>query len=112
MGRTVALTASTGIAASLLGTDASTLHHWAGLADGRYSPAQIISRMNERPAVKNKIKNTNTLIIDEVSMMSTKIFTDLAQILQGIGPEGDKPFGGIQVILSGDFLQVIYKCLV
>lgn len=60
--------------------------------------------------IKNKFsikswKTLKVLIIDEVSMMSSKVFTILEKIARIIR-RNDKPFGGIQIILLGDFLQL------
>ena len=106
-GRRVQVCALTGCAAILLNCQAKTVHSWAGigLANG---PADIIvKRLIDN---KYKIKNwqkIDVLIIDEVSMMSQKIF----EILDSIGRSVLKrkahlPFGGIQVIFSGDFYQL------
>lgn len=47
-----------------------------------------------------------TLIIDEISMMSADLLEKLNAVAQRIRKQPDKPFGGIQVILCGDFLQL------
>jgi ATP-dependent DNA helicase PIF1 len=113
-GRKVQVCALTGCAAVLLNCQAKTIHSWAGigLANG---PADLIVKR----VTTNKYKTANwtkidVLIIDEVSMMSQKIFEILNSIGQkarkelfhGQGPARPRPFGGIQVIFSGDFYQL------
>ena len=97
--------AMTGCAAVLLNCQANTLHSWAGLGLARGSIKDVISRV-----VKNKFRRKNwnsieLLIIDEVSMLSEKLFI----ILDSIGKiikKNQKPFGGIQLIFAGDFHQL------
>lgn len=101
----VQVCALTGCAALLLQTDAKTIHSWAGIGIARGDNNDIIKRVIKN---KYKVKNWLTveiLIIDEISMMSAKLLT----ILDGIGRGArgiDKPFGGIQLLFSGDFYQL------
>ena len=106
-GRKVQVCALTGCAAILLNCQAKTVHSWAGigLANG---PADLVVKK----VTTNKYKSANwtkidVLIIDEVSMMSQKIFEilDLIGRKTRIGHEA-RPFGGLQVIFSGDFYQL------
>jgi ATP-dependent DNA helicase PIF1 len=97
--------ALTGCAAVLLECKAKTVHSWAsiGLANG---PSQaIVNRIVKNRYAKQTWKDTEVLIIDEVSMMSQKIF----ELLDAIGKairKNNRPFGGIQLIFSGDFYQL------
>ena len=97
--------ALTGCAAVLLECKAKTVHSWAsiGLANG---PIQnIVNRIMKNHFAKKTWKDIEILIIDEVSMMSQKIF----ELLDAIGKtvrRSSKPFGGIQLIFSGDFYQL------
>ena len=96
----------TGCAAVLLdGCNAKTLHSWAGigLANG---DIDIISHrvMSDKYKARNW-KRVDLLIVDEVSMMSQKIF-NLLNITGKKCRKNDKLFGGIQVIFSGDFFQL------
>ena len=97
--------ALTGCAAVLLQTNAKTVHSWAGIGLANGDPLSIVSRVvNNKHKKKNWIC-TDVLIIDEVSMMSTR----LLNILDAIGRKirrVNKPFGGIQLLLSGDFYQL------
>lgn len=104
-GKKVQVCALTGCAAVLLNCQAKTVHSWAGigLANGP-------SILTVRKVVDNKFKrkawnNVDVLIIDEVSMMSQKIFEILDSIAKHI-KFNTKPFGGLQVVFSGDFYQL------
>lgn len=81
----------------------TTIHKWAGLGDGRHTPHQVIEKM-ELEQLKI-IKSCHTLIIDEMSMLSKKLFEDVELICQLVRQQ-ELPFGGLQVILCGDLLQV------
>lgn len=93
---TVHVTAMTGCAALLLGCGAKTLHSWAGLG--------IASELPHVSAL-SRWRKTKTLIVDEVSMMSADLFEKLDRIGRRLR-KSNKLFGGIQLILSGDFFQL------
>ena len=97
-------TALTGCAALLL-TNAKTLHSWSGIVINNYDVEYNVNKIRKNKGKRNNWLKVNTLIIDEVSMMSDKLF----DLLDGVGRylrKVDKPFGGIQLILSGDFFQL------
>ena len=97
--------ALTGCAAVLLECKAKTVHSWAGIGLGNGSIEQMVTKVMKNRYAKATWKGTDILIIDEVSMMSQKLF----EMLDGIGKavrRNSKPFGGIQVIFSGDFYQL------
>ena len=97
--------ALTGCAAVLLECKAKTVHSWAGIGLGNGSIEQIVSKIMKNRYAKATWKGTDILIIDEVSMMSQKLF----EMLNAIGKtirKNPRPFGGIQVIFSGDFYQL------
>lgn len=100
--RAVAVTASTGIAAVLIG--GRTIHSWAGLGidTAPFNPKDISRFMYFRG---DMIRNTDTLIIDEISMLPAHLFTKLDaefKFFRG----NNEPFGGMQIIASGDFQQL------
>ncbi|KAK3100053.1 hypothetical protein FSP39_013962 [Pinctada imbricata] len=108
IGKSYALTATTGLAASLYGDGACTLHKWMGMEDGRHSNDELIHllRTDERLEKPNEnIKNTDVLIIDEASMLSAKTLSQVEVACRQIR-ENDRYFGGMQVVLSGDFYQL------
>ena len=97
--------ALTGCAAILLQCKAKTIHSFAGIGLANGTVDEVI-----RKVISNKYKTKNwtgidILIIDEVSMMSSKLFDILDHIGRRTRKRLDKPFGGIQVVLSGDFYQ-------
>ena len=104
-GKNIQVCALTGCAALLLQCGASTIHSWSGIRLAKGESSQVIaSVMKNRRAVKNW-KSIDILIIDEVSMMSHKIFDVLEYCGRYIRGSG-KSFGGIQIVFSGDFFQL------
>ena len=99
------VTALTGCAAILLSCNATTLHRWAGLGLGQGDVQTLYKKICESEYKLKHWKNTQTLIVDEVSMMSKKLFENLNELGKRIR-HCDLPFGGIQVIFSGDFYQL------
>lgn len=97
--------AMTGCAAVLLGSGASTLHSFAGIGLCSGDADSIIKSSIKKRSKINIIRSCSILIIDEVSMMSKKIFEIVEQIMR-IARSNSLPFGGIQVIFTGDFMQL------
>jgi ATP-dependent DNA helicase PIF1 len=98
--------AMTGCAAILLQCKATTLHMFSGIGLANKDNASIIEELFTKK--RHKLKNwrkLDILIIDEVSMMSLKILLLLDAIAKKIY-KNDKPFGGLQVIFTGDFYQL------
>lgn len=98
----IALTASTGIAATVIG--GQTIHSWAGLGidSTPFNPQKISVFMQNKRAT---MRTTDVLIIDEISMLPAYLFEKLDATLKW-ARMNDKPFGGVQLILTGDFLQL------
>lgn len=97
--------AMTGCAAVLLGCGAKTLHSWAGIGIAKGNDDVIITRIMTNKYKKKNWIETDILILDEVSMMSKRLFELLDQIGKRVRKSA-KPFGGIQIIFSGDFYQL------
>lgn len=99
------ITASTGIAAINVG--GQTLHSWAGLGLGTMPINEIVRNICSAKGVhmRKKLRSARILAIDEISMISADIFDLLNNLLKVIR-QNDSPFGGIQLILFGDFLQL------
>ena len=97
--------ALTGCAAVLLECKAKTIHSWAGIGLGNGSIEQIVTKIMKNRYLKSTWKGTDILIVDEVSMMSQKLFEMLDAIGKAVR-RNPRPFGGIQVIFSGDFYQL------
>jgi ATP-dependent DNA helicase PIF1 len=97
--------ALTGCAAVLLACKAKTIHSFAGIGLANGSIDEIVKKViTSRYKTKNWT-NIDILIIDEVSMMSKKIF-DCLDLIGKKSRKNDKPFGGIQLVFSGDFYQL------
>ena len=98
-----ALTAMTGAAAINIG--GVTFHSWlgAGLADGHIN--SMVGRIFKNKKAAERLQKTDVLIIDEVSMMSQELFETADKILRAVR-RVNQPFGGIQLIAVGDFLQI------
>lgn len=85
-----------------------TLHKWAGLRDGRFSGKKLVSLLDDdiyyEPA-KDRMKHVDILIVDEISMLSAASLDNLESVMRHVR-ELEQPFGGAQVVLVGDFLQL------
>jgi ATP-dependent DNA helicase PIF1 len=101
----ICVTALTGVASVLLDCNATTIHSWAGIGICNKTDLQIINKINRSKFYRHNWENTDVLIIDEVSMMSSRMFELLNKLGQTIRIN-KKPFGGIQIIFSGDFFQL------
>ena len=104
----LSITASTGIAAKLI--DGKTIHSWSGvnyfkedLEESEY--LKQIEDIKNNKYISYKIKKTKILIIDEVSLLSAKFIEILDLLLRKI-KNSDKYFGGIKVMMVGDFYQL------
>lgn len=97
--------ALTGCAAVLLGCKAKTLHCWAGIGLGKSSIQDTITKIKKKSYLREEWINTDILIIDEVSMLSLKLFEMLNKIGKAIR-RNQSPFGGIQLLFFGDFYQL------
>lgn len=95
--------APTGIAASHL--DGSTIHSFFGLGIRDFVDDYFLDSLLQKKYLYDRFSKLKILIIDEVSMISPEIFSAMDKILKAF-KFTDKPFGGIQIILSGDFFQL------
>ena len=99
----VAITASTGIAAThLLGT---TIHSWSGIGVKDTISQKDLEKLLTTKRIKNNYKKTKVLIIDEISMLH-KHHLDMIDCIARFILGNDKAFGGIQLVLCGDFFQL------
>ena len=104
-GKSVQVCALTGCASLLLGCSAKTIHSWSGIKMAKGAKKQIVERALRGKKTKKNWKGIHILIIDEVSMMSKKIFEVLEELAR-YARLNSEPFGGLQVILTGDFFQL------
>jgi ATP-dependent DNA helicase PIF1 len=104
--KTIKICALTGCAAILLECRATTLHMFSGIGFANKKNEEIIQELftTKRYKLKNWRK-LEILIIDEVSMMSLKILLLLDTIAKKFY-RNNSPFGGLQVIFTGDFYQL------
>lgn len=106
-GKNVQITCSTGISCSNFSGQAQTVHRWAGLQDGRYTASELQNLIKTSPEFElalRRIEATDVLIIDEISMLSKNIFEQLASVCSV--KNSSQLFGGMQLIVSGDFFQL------
>lgn len=99
----LAITASTGIAATHIG--GTTIHSWAGLGIRDSISEQDHKWLKENARLLKRYNNVDTLIIDEVSMLHGKRLNMIDEICRLLRVS-DKPFGGLQIILTGDLFQL------
>jgi len=97
------ITASTGIAATHM--NGVTIHSWSGLGiRDRLSPRDL-DLMEQKPYLWKRMEKVKVLIIDEISMLHHFRLDLINQILKSF-KRNSQPFGGIQVVLCGDFFQL------
>lgn len=102
-GKNVAVTASTGIAATHIG--GTTIHSWSGLGIKDVLTDWDRERLQSTEKLTKRYNGTDVLVIDEVSMLHgarLNMVNEVAKLLR----KSDKPFGGLQVILVGDLFQL------
>lgn len=98
-----AITASTGIAATHL--RGQTIHSWSGIGIKEYLTDYDIDLLTQKENLFKRYERTNVLIIDEVSMLSPQFFDSLNMLAKAMRGN-EEPFGGMQIVLSGDFFQL------
>jgi len=99
----VSITASTGIAATHL--QGTTIHAWSGIGIKDTLTTRNLRELKEKKYLKKNIDKSRVLIIDEISMLHRKQFELVNEVLQYFR-ETDAAFGGIQLVLCGDFFQL------
>lgn len=97
------ITAATGIAATHVG--GMTLHSWSGIGIADNLSEADIDRIAGKEHVARRISRAKVLIIEEISMLSAATFEAADAICREVR-RSDKPFGGLVVILVGDFFQL------
>jgi ATP-dependent DNA helicase PIF1 len=99
----VAVTASTGLAACNIG--GVTLHSFGGIGLGKEDVPALVKKIKRNQKAKNRWLRTKILIIDEISMVDGDLFDKLEGIARAMRNNG-RPFGGIQLVITGDFFQL------
>ena len=103
--RKIQVCAMTGCAALLLECNARTIHSWSGIKLAKGTVDETVEGVLYNHAARNAWRTTDVLVIDEVSMMSARIF-DLLNTIGKRVRQSNRPFGGMQVVLVGDFFQL------
>jgi hypothetical protein len=98
-----AVTASTGIAATHI--NGTTIHSWSGIGIKERLTAYELEALEEKQPLYKKWTTTQVLIIDEVSMLHATFLETLDSVAKHMR-RNDEPFGGLQVVFTGDFFQL------
>jgi ATP-dependent exoDNAse (exonuclease V) alpha subunit len=99
----VATTASTGIAATHM--NGMTIHSWAGIGVKEHLTQGNLASMKSKKYLKDHLEKVKVLVIDEISMLHKNQLNLVDEVLQYFKGNTDA-FGGIQVVLCGDFFQL------
>lgn len=99
----VAVTASTGIAATHM--NGMTIHSWAGIGIKEKLTQGNLQTMKTKKYLKDHLEKSKVLIIDEISMLHKNQLNLVDQVLKYF-KGSDAAFGGIQVVLCGDYFQL------
>lgn len=99
----IGVVAPTGIAAANI--NGTTIHAWAGIGIGDGDATVLIKKARGNRPAFNRWKTARALVIDEISMLDGELFNKLDKIAQSIR-SNSRPFGGIQLVLVGDFYQL------
>ena len=98
-----AITASTGIAATHIG--GMTIHSWSGIGIRTKLDKYDLDKIASSEYISKRVRRTRVLIIDEVSMLSGNMLDMIDMVCREVKQSGE-PFGGMQIILVGDFFQL------
>ena len=98
-----AIVAPTGIAASHL--KGQTIHSFFGIGIREVVDNEFVEVLLSRRYLRKRFDSFDVLVIDEISMVSPELFSTMDRVLQAF-KNSPKPFGGVQVIASGDFFQL------
>ncbi len=99
----VGITASTGIAATHIG--GMTIHSWSGIGIRDELTDETLEKLATKSPLVKRLSSTKVLIIDEISMLHGKRLDLVNQICKHL-KKSEKPFGGMQVVLTGDLFQL------
>jgi len=97
------ITASTGIAATHIG--GSTIHSWSGIGIKENLNKYDLDKIATTEYLTRRIVKTKVLIIDEISMLRADTLSMVDVVCRTVR-QNDEPFGGLQVVLVGDFFQL------
>ncbi|MBI3337187.1 MAG: AAA family ATPase [Candidatus Staskawiczbacteria bacterium] len=98
-----AITASTGISATHIG--GFTIHSWSGIGIKHILDKHDLKKIASTNYIIKRVRRAKVLIIDEISMLSPETFSMIDAVVREI-KDKDKPFGGMQIVVVGDFFQL------
>lgn len=99
----IAITSTTGTSALLI--KGTTLHSFLGIGLGKKSVNKLVQKILNMNWLYNRWRKLDCLVIDEISMMSPKLFDKLEEVARTIR-NNENPFGGIHLVISGDWCQL------
>lgn len=99
----VAVTASTGIAATHIG--GMTIHAWSGVGARDELTQYDLDAITTKEKIVSRVKKAQVLVIDEISMLDGKLI-DMVNVVCRTIRQNSEPFGGIQIVFVGDFFQL------
>ncbi len=102
-GKNVAVTAATGVAA--VNIQGSTFHSWGGVGLARGTAESIYRNIEGNPRYRKRWLGVDIIIIDEISMIGTRFFDKMSEVAK-LTRDSEEVWGGIQLILVGDLLQL------
>lgn len=100
----IVVTATTGIAS--YNVNGLTINSFLGIGTGEQEISILIKRVSKKACIRQRLRSTDILVIDEISMMSAELFEKIDLLCQAILKK-QLPFGGIQVVMTGDFHQLL-----
>ena len=101
------MTAPTDVAG--VNVDGVTIHNFAGVRLGLGDEEELLKKVERNPKALNNWRVTKVLMIDEISMLESEVFSKLASIGGKLNNDGraiGKPFGNIQLVTCGDYFQL------
>ncbi|MES2023402.1 MAG: PIF1 family DEAD/DEAH box helicase [Patescibacteria group bacterium] len=98
-----AITASTGIAATHIG--GMTIHSWSGIGIRKKLDQYDLDKIASSEYIARRVRRTRVLIIDEISMLTADMLDMIDAVCREV-KQSSEPFGGMQIVLVGDFFQL------
>lgn len=98
-----AITASTGIAATHIG--GMTIHSWSGIGIKNRLSSHELNNIVANDYVQKRVGSAKVLIVDEISMLGPETLQMIDLVCREV-KKNSRPFGGVQVVLVGDFFQL------
>ena len=97
------VTSTTGISSLII--NGQTIYRYCGIGTGDKDIDYYIKQITKNRKTRNRYLETKVLIIDEISMMNPELFDKIDLLFRRIRRD-TRPFGGVQIIISGDLLQL------